>query len=574
VKRTSLILGLILIFALAFSNSLMAGTYSGGDGSEVSPYQIADINDLQELQNTSADWGDYFIQTDDIDASGTSGWDSGNGFSPIGNTTTAFSGEYDGNDYTISGLYINRDSTYQALFGETSPAATIKNLGVTSVDITSTATGWAYIAGLVARNYGTIQNCYTTGSVDSGGWYVGGLVGANEDGTIDKSYSSANVGADGPRLGGLVGENDGGTITLSYANGAVTGTSNQVGGLVGIQLNDDGTGASISNSHATAAVTGDTWVGGFIGWNESGTTITNSYSAGSVSGSSSVGGLVGQNNGSVNNSFWDTETSTQGSSAGGTGKTTSEMKTQSTFTDAGWDFDTIWEIVGGDGANYPRLQSNPDASLPVKLSTFTASAESGQIILHWVTQTEVNNVGFTVYRSKTKDGNYSEVAFIYGAGNSAMPIDYEFTDKSAESGKTYYYYLEDVDLEGNKEQSKIIRVVVPTNHKVVVPAETVRHIPTETCLLPNYPNPFNPETWIPYDLAKNAKVLIRIYNIEGKLVRQLDLGVQKAGRYLDRNKAVYWDGKDKFGDLVSSGLYFYILKADTFQAIRRMVLLK
>lgn len=90
----------------------------------------------------------------------------------------------------------------------------------------------------------------------------------------------------------------------------------------------------------------------------------------------------------------------------------------------------------------------------------------------------------------------------------------------------------------------------------------------------NFPNPFNPETWIPYDLAKDVKVLIRIYNIEGHLVRQLDLGVQKAGSYVDKQNAAYWDGKNQFGQLVSSGLYFYTLKADTFQAVRRMVILK
>ncbi|MYE91489.1 T9SS type A sorting domain-containing protein [Candidatus Poribacteria bacterium] len=95
-----------------------------------------------------------------------------------------------------------------------------------------------------------------------------------------------------------------------------------------------------------------------------------------------------------------------------------------------------------------------------------------------------------------------------------------------------------------------------------------------TALLQNFPNPFNPETWIPYTLARAADVNIRIYNIQGKLVRQLDVGQQPAGRYLSRETAVYWNGKDHLGKSVSSGVYFYTLKADAFSDTRRMVILK
>ena len=95
-----------------------------------------------------------------------------------------------------------------------------------------------------------------------------------------------------------------------------------------------------------------------------------------------------------------------------------------------------------------------------------------------------------------------------------------------------------------------------------------------TALLQNFPNPFNPETWIPYTLADDADVNVRIYDVEGKLVRKLDVGYQRAGSYLSREKAVYWDGRDQLGESVSSGIYFYTLKADTFSDTRRMVILK
>jgi hypothetical protein len=96
----------------------------------------------------------------------------------------------------------------------------------------------------------------------------------------------------------------------------------------------------------------------------------------------------------------------------------------------------------------------------------------------------------------------------------------------------------------------------------------------KTSLRQNYPNPFNPETWLPYTLAETADVTIRIYDVNGRLVRQLELGVLKAGNYLNKNQAAYWDGKDQFGGVVSSGIYFYTFTAGGFETTRRMVILK
>ena len=100
-------------------------------------------------------------------------------------------------------------------------------------------------------------------------------------------------------------------------------------------------------------------------------------------------------------------------------------------------------------------------------------------------------------------------------------------------------------------------------------------VPTETVLLPNYPNPFNPETWIPYDLAEAAEVYIHIYNTKGESVRQLSLGFQTAGTYRTRSRAAYWDGHNSAGEAVASGIYFYTLQVgQTSGATRRMVILK
>ena len=99
-------------------------------------------------------------------------------------------------------------------------------------------------------------------------------------------------------------------------------------------------------------------------------------------------------------------------------------------------------------------------------------------------------------------------------------------------------------------------------------------VPKETVLLANYPNPFNPETWIPYQLAKPAEVTITIYAINGQAVRTLALGHQAVGRYQSRSGAAYWDGKNEFGEAVASGLYFYTLTAGDFSATRKMLIRK
>ena len=98
--------------------------------------------------------------------------------------------------------------------------------------------------------------------------------------------------------------------------------------------------------------------------------------------------------------------------------------------------------------------------------------------------------------------------------------------------------------------------------------------PKETVLLPNYPNPFNPETWIPYHLSHAADVQVTIYDTKGVPVRQLDLGHQPAGYYTDRAKAAYWNGRNESGESVASGVYFYQLRAGDYTALRRMVILK
>ena len=98
--------------------------------------------------------------------------------------------------------------------------------------------------------------------------------------------------------------------------------------------------------------------------------------------------------------------------------------------------------------------------------------------------------------------------------------------------------------------------------------------PEEPMLLQNYPNPFNPETWIPYQLSTDSEVTISIYDTDGTRVHRFNLGYQHVGTYATRGRAVYWDGEDRYGEPVASGLYFYHIRAGDYTHVRRMVILK
>ena len=190
---------------------------------------------------------------------------------------------------------------------------------------------------------------------------VGGLVGSlgHDDSSISGSYAMGTVAGSGDNVGGLVGSlgHDDSSISGSYATGAVTGSGDNVGGLVGSLGYGD---SSISGSYATGAVTGEFSVGGLvgvIGANEG--KISASYATGYVSGTAAIGGLVGSSTGTTTNSYWDTETSGQLYSDGGSGKTTAELQSPTGYTGiyAAWD-DTkagdVWDF--GDGSQYPALK--------------------------------------------------------------------------------------------------------------------------------------------------------------------------------------------------------------------------
>jgi hypothetical protein len=288
-------------------------------------------------------------------------------------------GEFDGNGHKISSLSLDYDLVRTlGLFGYLALGGKIAGIGVENVNVTGTSS----VGGLVGRNRGTVSDSHSAGSVtgneDVGGLagysadtmsncyfigsvtgydYVGGLVGDNAGDVID-SYSTGTVTGNGG-VGGLVGSNAG-DVSNSYSSGNVSGDW-CVGGLVGFSE-----WVTVSNCYATGNVNGDSRVGGLAGGNSG--TVRNSYSTGSVTGNEDVGGLLGGNSGTVRKSFWDTQTSGQATSAGGTGRTTIEMKSITTFSGAGWNVIAvggsdernpayIWNIVNYE--TYPFLSWQP-----------------------------------------------------------------------------------------------------------------------------------------------------------------------------------------------------------------------
>lgn len=294
-KYRSYVLCIILLSSLTWFSLIQVTEadnplFADGSGTESDPYQISTV---EQLQNMNQDPEAYYVLVCDIDASETINWNNGKGFKPIamdGSSDyafqgTRFTGNLDGRGYTITGLYINRPSLdFVGLIGH-HLSGTISNLGLVDCDIT----GNNRVGGLIGHNKGPVKNCYVTGKVN-GNTYVGGFTGRFQQSTSDYF--------------------------------------------------------EITNSYAIVEVNGNRNVGGFIGYKPGGI-LVNCYSAGPVTGNSGVGGLVAsKTHGASTNCFWDTETSGQSSSAGGTGKTTPEMKDVATYTDtSNTGLSTPWDFV-------------------------------------------------------------------------------------------------------------------------------------------------------------------------------------------------------------------------------------
>ncbi len=335
------------------------------------------------LQGVNTGLTGHYVLGADINASGTSSWNAGAGFTPIGSSTnTAFAGVFDGLGHTITGLYINRPSTSNVgLFGVVN-GGTVRNVGL----VGGSVTGSMRVGGLagVNSNSSTISNAYASSSV-TGYFVAGGLVGYNT-GMISNSYATGSV------------------------TSAVTGTNTEVGGLVGY----NNTGGSISDSYASGRVTG-------IG----------------------AGGLVGQNFGTgISNSYWDITTSgtTSGigesTNAGGShagidvGLTTAQMKSAASF--GGWNMassggsSATWRIYEGQSAPLLRRFLTPITVTANNASkTYDGMAYNGSAGVSYSATSNATLLGTVSYSAGTNAGSYTITpSGLYSTSSQGFDVSY------------------------------------------------------------------------------------------------------------------------------------------------------
>ncbi len=308
------------------------GDFAGGSGTESDPYKVATAEQLNKVRNYL---DGHFIQIADIDL-GVSPWNIGEGWKPIGGWSNGLAGSYNGNGFIIENLTIDYEGydSYKSLFQELAPGGLIENVKMRNVDVQ----GNSFVSALVAyQRGGEIRNSSAEVSIRANN-NVGGLV-AQSEGLVAECFTKGSVQA----------------LEIS-------GNNYYFGGLVGRTAGS----AEIYNSYSTAEVHGDNTVGGLVG-NAWGISINNCYSVGKVTGTDRTGGLVGQKSDvmAINNSYWDIETSGVGTSAGGTGYSTSAMikSTNSVPIYEGWDFVTIWNI--DVGSSYPYLRDNEQIPHPM-----------------------------------------------------------------------------------------------------------------------------------------------------------------------------------------------------------------
>ena len=236
-------------------------------------------------------------------------------------------------------------------------------------------------------------------------------------------------------------------------------------------------------------------------------------------------------------------------------------------------------FTGESGDHGSPGTNGTDQSLPVELVSFTAVGGDAQVSLEWITQSEVDNQGFILERSQDKTGSYHQIASyendtaLRGAGNSSTQKVYKYIDKGfLINGQTYWYKLIDVDFNGVRTEHPVISSV-PHLSSTDLDVINNSELPDVFALKGNYPNPFNPVTTISFDISEMKNDLVNVnlsvFNMLGQKVKTLINEPLSANAY-----RVKWFGKDNAGNLVPSGIYFYILRTTDFISSHKMMFIK
>ncbi len=199
---------------------------------------------------------------------------------------------------------------------------------------------------------------------------------------------------------------------------------------------------------------------------------------------------------------------------------------------------------------------------------------AGDLIIEWTSTQERGNIGWRILRSESPDGPFAPVPDKMRASYrpySDDPIAYQTTDETAEAQKTYYYRLENLGTMNRSSMSEIVEVKPAGDQDLLTQWGKVKALES----FPIFPNPSNPEAWIPFALGAESELSVRIYDSRGQLARTLDLGRLPAGVYKTKSRAARWDGKNDLGEIAASGLYFVEIAAGSRRTpLRRLLILK
>ena len=368
-----------------------------------------------------------YVLRNDIDL-GASRWGRGNniaGWRPIGTSGAPYTGRFDGDGHVVRNLFIDRGGQSNVgLFGRIGQDGKIEGLGVVDANVT----GRSSVGALAGENAGDIRASYavaTATGVGANNFQIGGLVGLNDSGgKIIAGYAVAAVSG-AFRVGGLVGKNDRGVVMASYAVATVNGTDLQIGGLVGAN------NGSIDSSYAVATVGGSNRVGGLVGTEFSGaSTATHSY--------------------------WDTDVSSLSVSAGGVGKTTSELRTPTTAT----GIYSTWAGVDIDGKTEAPWDFGTDSQYPVLRYGVLSTA----------TQFAAQPAFDTVLQSLTLSQGYLQPAFDSGvadytafAGRGASMLTIMATAAQPSASVVYSPADEDMTTDGHQIKSTATVTITVTS---------------------------------------------------------------------------------------------------------------
>ncbi|GLB58682.1 GLUG motif-containing protein [Cytobacillus sp. NCCP-133] len=424
--------------------------FSGGGGTQSDPYLVSTPQDVINLSSKSS--SAWFTQTNNINMSGLT----------YNTPTVDFSGVYDGGNYLIENLNIKTNGSHTGLFRELIDRGKVINVRLNNFLIENGSGYVGSICGYSTQNT-SIENCMASGSITTSGtvYSVGGICGS-------MSYTSI--------------------VERCFTDININTTANIVGGIIGNLTGD----AKVNNSYSTGTIKAGSEVGGLVGragYNTYKGYIYNCYSKVLLTSSGSyTGGLIGKNNnGVITSSFWDKTVSTKTTSAGGTGKTTEEMKQQSTYV--GWDFAAIWIMV-----DYPELrvnrQTNPlpsDTTPPGEVtitSTSTTKQADGSYFadITWTSPTDIDLASISVY----KDGQLLV--------NGTPETTAGYHDEGLVENQTYIYKITTIDTSGNESQgvevsiTPVQTVPTPIGFLYLITGKTVDSKPLKIEILdPNEP---------------------------------------------------------------------------------------